>query len=65
MNSSSSLHVVRGDSELVLKLLSTENKPNLLNIDALFFLKSLLHLQDGVVGVKVKALLATGESFDH
>ena len=62
MDSAACLKVVVTDLHFVGELLASKDKSNLINHDTLFLLKGLLHLEDGVVGVKVEALLSACQS---
>ena len=55
------LKVIVTDLHLVCQLLASEDESDLVNHDALLLLQCLFHLQNGVVGVEVKALLSSSQ----
>lgn len=62
MNGATSFEVIVGDLHLVSELFPTEDESDLVNHDTFLLLKGLLHLQDSVLWVKVKALLLSCQS---
>jgi hypothetical protein len=56
VDGAASLKVVVADLHLVGKLLSSEDKSDLVNHDSFLLLECLLHLQNGVLWVEVETL---------
>ncbi len=65
MDGAAGLHVVRGDGQFIRKLLSSEDEPDLLDVDTLFLLKCLFDLKDSVLWVEVELLLPACQRLDH
>jgi hypothetical protein len=59
-----SIQITQNRAELNLQLLPRKNETNLIHLNPLFFLKSLLDSQDLIFWLKVEALFTAGECFD-
>ena len=64
MDGAACLQVVVADLHLVCELPAAEDEADLVDLNTFLFLKGLLDLHDGVLGLEVVALLPAGQSLN-